>query len=143
MMRHQSKKIKFKKGQDSNQMIARQLIKNFFINNRLTTTEKKAKAIKPIIEHLVEKTKKRTEANKNYLLRKLADKKLVEHLFNKIGQSLANKSGGYLRLIKLNDRISDGAKMAKIVWSEPIIIEKKEPERTKPKKDKKVEKVAK
>ncbi len=119
-MRHRIKKIKVKEGKDANKMLIVKLVKNFFTKGKVITTVKKAKIIKSQLERLVEKSKIKTEANKNYLLRFIHDIKLVNFLFDKIGVSLKDVKGGYLRIIKIGQRDSDGAEIAKLEWAHPI-----------------------
>ena len=73
----------------------------------------------------MEKSKTKTEANKNYLLKHLANDEVINTLFNQIGPALKDKIGGYVRLIKLGQRDSDGAPMAKLEWAYPLVLDKK------------------
>ena len=82
-------------------MLVRKLIRNFITHGKLKTTLKKAKVLKSEIEKFVEKTKIKTEANKNFLLWTLNDKKLVKSAFEQIGATLKDKVGGYVRVVKL------------------------------------------
>ncbi|MBI4225965.1 50S ribosomal protein L17 [Candidatus Roizmanbacteria bacterium] len=120
-MRHRVKKIKFKYGSDANRMLVRKLARNFLNNSRIETTIKKVKVLKPVIEKLVEKAKIETQANKNYLLKILADKNLVLRMFKEIGQSLKDKLGGYVRIVRLGVRHSDGSEMGRLEWAYPVI----------------------
>lgn len=124
-MRHGVKKIKIKLGKDANKMLMRKLIVNFINIGRIKTTAPKAKLLKSQVEKLVEKAKIQTEANKNYLLKTVADKKLSQKIFKEIGVTLKNKVGGYVRVVKLGTRDSDGAEMAKLEWVYPVISEDK------------------
>lgn len=121
-MRHRVKKIKIKKGKDANKMLMVKLTKNFFTKGKIVTTVKKAKIIKPHIERLVEKSKIKTEANKNYLLRFIHDKKIIDYLFNTVGVALKHIKGGYVKIIKIGQRESDGSEMAKLEWAHPVTI---------------------
>ena len=67
-MRHRVKKIKFSKGKDANEMLLKKLLSNFLIQGKITTTQKKAKAVKSGIDRIVSKSKNKTQSNKNYLL---------------------------------------------------------------------------
>lgn len=102
-------------------MLVRKLTKNFLINAKIETTLKKAKVLKSVVEKLVEKTKVETEANKNFLLSKLEDKKLVIRIFKEVGSNLKDKVGGYVRVIRLGARRSDGSEMARLEWAYPVI----------------------
>ncbi|MCR4277312.1 MAG: 50S ribosomal protein L17 [Candidatus Roizmanbacteria bacterium] len=123
-MRHGVKKIKFSNGVDSNRALVRKLAVNFFLNGKLSTTLPKAKAIKPVLERLVEKMKVKTEANINYLKQKLDNKEVIEMAYKDISPVVAKINGGYVRIIKLGQRESDGAETARIEWVYPIIKQK-------------------
>lgn len=116
-MQHRKKTIKFKEGQDAKQMLIKKLVRGLLISQKITLTVTKAKVIKSIMEQLVEKAKTRTEANKNYLLRQVTDRKLVDVFFNKIGPLFKDRQGGYLRIKRLGARVSDGAEMAVLEWT--------------------------
>jgi len=124
-MWHRVKKIKFRAGSDANQMLIKKLANNFFAKGKLTTTFKKAKVLKSVIEKLVEKTKEKTEANKNYLLHYIINKQILKLLFDNVGPVLKDKKGGYVRLIRLGARDSDGAEEARVEWVYPIVIDEK------------------
>lgn len=123
-MRHGVKKIKFSNGIDANRALVRKLAVNFFLKGKLSTTLPKAKAIKPVLERLVEKMKIKTEANVNYLKQKLDNKEVIEMAYKDISPVVAKINGGYVRIIKLGQRESDGAETARIEWVYPIIKQK-------------------
>ena len=123
-MRHRVKKIKFSNGIDANRALTRKLAVNFFLKGKLTTTLSKAKAIKPVIEKLIEKMKVKTESNLNYLKQKLNSKEVLMIAYKDISPVIAKISGGYIRVVKLGKRESDGAETARIEWVYPIIKQK-------------------
>ena len=124
-MRHGVKKLKFSNGVDANRAMVRKLALNFFLNGRLATTLSRAKAIKPVIERLIEKMKVRTEANVNYLKHKLNNLEVIEIAYKDISPVISKINGGYIRVIKLGQRESDGAEKARIEWVYPIIKQNK------------------
>ena len=123
-MRHGVKKIKFANGVDANRALVRKLAVNFFLKGKLTTTLPKAKAIKPVIERLVEKMKIKSEANVNYLKQKLDSKEVLEIAYRDISPVISKINGGYVRIIKLGKRESDAAEVGRIEWVYPIIKQK-------------------
>jgi len=123
-MRHGVKKIKFSNGIDANRALTRKLAVNFFLKGKLSTTFSKAKAMKPVIERLIEKMKVKTESNLNYLKQKLDSKEVIEMAYKDISPTIAKINGGYVRVIKLGQRESDGAETARIEWVYPIIKQK-------------------
>ena len=123
-MRHRVKKIKFSDGYDANRALVRKLAVNFFSKGKMTTTLAKAKAMKPVIEKLIEKMKVKTESNLTYLRQKLDIKSVIEIAYNDISPVISKVSGGYIRIVKLGKRNSDGAEMGRIDWVYPIIKQK-------------------
>ncbi len=137
-MRHRVKKIRCQSGKDANKMLLRKLVINFIKKGKITTTITKGKILKSAIERIVEKTKKKNEANKNYLLKKLADPNLVKVLLEQVGPALVDKIGGYVKLTRLHERSSDGTVMSRLNWVYPVVIEETEsrPSKTQEKKPK-------
>jgi len=123
-MRHRVKKIKFSNGVDANRALVRKLAVNFFLKGKLLTTLSRAKAMKPVIEKLIEKMKVKTESNLNYLKQKLDDKEVLKIAYRDISPVIEKINGGYIRIIKLGRRESDGAETARIEWVYPIIKQK-------------------
>lgn len=123
-MRHRVKKIKFRDGYDANRALVRKLAVNFFLKGKLTTTLVKAKAMKPVIEKLIEKMKVKTEANLNYLKQKLNNNEVIAIAYKDISPVIGKISGGYIRIIKLGRRESDGSEVGRIEWAYPIIKQK-------------------
>ncbi|OGK09899.1 50S ribosomal protein L17 [Candidatus Roizmanbacteria bacterium RIFCSPHIGHO2_01_FULL_35_10] len=105
-------------------MLVRKLVKNFVTHAKIETTLKKAKVLKSVVERLVEKAKKETEANKNYLFKALDDKSLVKRLYKEAGTSFKDKVGGYVRIVRLGIMREDGAETARLEWTRPVIAEK-------------------
>lgn len=123
-MRHRVKKIKFRDGYDANRALVRKLAVNFFLKGKLTTTLVKAKAMKPVIEKLIEKMKVKTESNLNYLRQKLNNNEVIAIAYKDISPVIGKINGGYIRIIKLGRRESDGSEMGRIEWAYPIIKQK-------------------
>lgn len=123
-MRHRVKKIKFANGRDANHALVRKLAVNFFLKGKLTTTLAKAKVMKPIIEMLAEKMKVKSEANLNYLKHKLNSLEVIEIAYRDIGPAIAKINGGYVRIVKLGRRESDGSEVGRIEWAYPVIKQK-------------------
>lgn len=120
-MRHGVKKIKFKKGQDATTTTTKKLIVGFILSGRVLTTVKRAKVIKSEVERMAEKSKEKTEANRNYMLRRLGPHRVIKTMFEDVGPALKGKSGGYIKLNRVGYRDSDGAQMAKVSWVYPVV----------------------
>jgi len=83
-------------------------------HKRITTTSTKAKALKIFIEPLITKSKNDNTHNRRLCFSKLRNKNGVKILFDEISQKVANRAGGYTRIIKLGNRMGDNASMAMI-----------------------------
>ncbi len=80
-------------------------------HKRITTTLAKAKALKKYVEPLITKSKQDTTSSRRVVFRYLQDKYAVTELFQEISQKVADRPGGYTRIIKTGFRPSDGADM--------------------------------
>src|SRR4051812_26644628 len=94
-MRHRVNKFKFKGGKGANDMLLRKLVVNFVEHGSMVTTEKKGKALSSYLATLVEKSKSKSEANKNFLLKKMSSGKIIADFFNKVGPTFKDVAGGY------------------------------------------------
>ncbi|MGF7119666.1 50S ribosomal protein L17 [Rhodococcus sp. TAF43] len=83
-----------------------------FEHGRITTTEAKAKALRPYAEKLVTHAKAGTLAHRREVLKVIRNKDVVHTLFAEIGPFYADRNGGYTRIIKTIPRKGDNAPMA-------------------------------
>ncbi|WP_280266131.1 50S ribosomal protein L17 [Nocardia wallacei] len=83
-----------------------------FEHGRITTTEAKAKALRPYAEKLVTKAKAGSLADRREVLKVIRNKDVVHELFATIGPSFEGREGGYTRIIKTLPRKGDNAPMA-------------------------------
>ncbi len=83
-------------------------------HKRINTTVAKAKALRQFIEPLVTKSKEDTTHNRRVVFSYLRNKYAVTELFKEISVKIADRPGGYLRIIKLGNRQGDNAPMAMI-----------------------------
>jgi large subunit ribosomal protein L17 len=81
---------------------------------RITTTLAKAKALRTYVEPIITKSKNDTTHSRRTVFAYLQDKEVVTILFREIAEKVANRPGGYTRIIKLNNRLGDNAEMAVI-----------------------------
>ena len=124
-MKHRISKQKFGCGYDANKMLMRQLCRNFFLEQKSTTTRERAKAMQMVIEKLVSKAKTKNEANKNIILSYFGEQAIVDKLFGTVGPAFEKITGGYTKVTLLKQRQSDGAMMAQLTWAHPLIQEVK------------------
>jgi large subunit ribosomal protein L17 len=90
------------------------LAAQLFVNERINTTEAKAKAIRPLAEKMITFAKKGDVAARREVLKAIPDRDVVHKLFSEIGPRYAERPGGYTRILKLGQRQGDGAPMARI-----------------------------
>ena len=83
-------------------------------HKRINTTVAKAKALKQFVEPLVTKSKEDTTHNRRLVFSKLRNKYAVTELFRDVAVKVADRPGGYTRIIKLGNRLGDNAQMALI-----------------------------
>tara|TARA_E500000075_G_C6988323_1_gene321248 strand:+ start:2049 stop:2471 length:423 start_codon:yes stop_codon:yes gene_type:complete len=113
-MRHGKKIIKLgRKSAHRKAMLANMAV-SLFEHKRITTTSTKAKALKIFVEPLITKSKNDNVHNRRLCFSKLRNKLGVQILFDEISKKVANRPGGYTRIIKLGNRMGDNASMAMI-----------------------------
>lgn len=83
-------------------------------HKRINTTVAKAKALRVFAEPLITKSKSDTTHNRRIVFSYLRDKFAVTELFKEISVKIADRPGGYLRIIKLGNRQGDNAPMAMV-----------------------------
>ncbi len=83
-------------------------------HKRINTTVAKAKALKQFVEPLITKSKDDTTNNRRIVFAKLRSKDAVTELFRGVSAKVADRPGGYTRIIKLGNRLGDNADMALI-----------------------------
>ena len=80
-------------------------------HKRITTTVEKAKALKKFIEPLLTKSKNNTTNSRRVVFSYLKDKYAITELFKEISVKIADRPGGYTRIIKTGHRLGDNASM--------------------------------
>lgn len=112
-MRHQAKGRKFNRVKKVRTALVRSLANNLILKEKITTTEAKAKEIRPYVEKVVTRAKKDTLTNRRIIINKIGqNNKVINKLFTELGPRFEQRLGGYLRITKLNRRVSDGSPMA-------------------------------
>ncbi|MFC2683033.1 50S ribosomal protein L17 [Rothia sp. HMSC071C12] len=92
-----------------------------FQHKRITTTLTKAKRLRPVAERFITFGKKGDLAARRRVLRSITDKSVVHELFTVIAPAMAERPGGYTRIIKIGNRKGDNAPMAVIeLVMEPV-----------------------
>ena len=83
-------------------------------HKRINTTVAKAKALKQFVEPMITKSKVDTTHNRRIVMAKLRQKDAVAELFRDVAAKIADRPGGYTRIIRLGNRLGDNADMAMI-----------------------------
>ena len=95
-------------------LILSNLATQLFEHGRITTTESRARALRPHAEKLITKAKRGDLHNRREVLKTIRDKSVVHTLFTEIGPNFAERPGGYTRITKIGPRKGDNAPMAVI-----------------------------
>ncbi|MGH3457424.1 50S ribosomal protein L17 [Aeromicrobium sp.] len=95
-------------------LILANLAQALFEHGRITTTEAKARRLRPYAEQLITKAKIDTVANRRHVVKVIRDYDVLHTLFTEIGPAMATRPGGYTRITKIGPRKGDNAPMAVI-----------------------------
>jgi large subunit ribosomal protein L17 len=98
------------------------LATSLFEHGAITTTEAKARRLRPVAERLITKARKGDLHNRRQVMRVVRDKSVAHVLLTEIGPRYANRPGGYTRIIKLGPRKGDNAPMALIELVEALTV---------------------
>jgi large subunit ribosomal protein L17 len=103
-------------------MMLANLATSLFEHGRITTTETKAKRLRPLAEKLVTLAKRGDLHARRQVMTTIRDKDVVHHLFAEIGPRYENRPGGYTRITKVGPRKGDNAPMAVIELVEALTV---------------------
>ena len=84
---------------------------SLILHKRITTTTAKAKALKTYVEPLLTKSKEDSTHSRRTVFSYLKDKVAVSELFREVSPKIADRPGGYTRILKIGNRIGDNAEM--------------------------------
>ena len=87
---------------------------SLIMHKRIKTTVAKAKALRKYVEPLINRAKDDTTHSRRIVFSYLQNKEAVTELFREISQKIANRPGGYTRILKLGARVGDAAEMCYI-----------------------------
>ena len=88
------------------------LSSQLFEHGKVTTTEAKAKRVRPLAEKLITKAKRGDLHNRRLVAKTITDKGVLHKLFTEIAPTMADRDGGYTRITKIGNRKGDNAPMA-------------------------------
>lgn len=112
-MKHLKKGRKFHRKKDQRKALIKNLASALVVEEKIRTTEAKAKEVRIFIEKKITKAKKDTVANRRFLGRYFAPA-IVKKMMGELGPRYQSRNGGYTRIIKVGYRSGDAAPMAKI-----------------------------
>lgn len=115
-MRHSVKKMKLGKGRDATRSIIRALALNFIRYDKIETTVARAKTLRSYIDRILHTLQKEKEGAYRSLMKKLHNKKEVMKLIEVIGPRMHDRHFGFVTLLKIGQRLGDGAEMAQVQW---------------------------
>ena len=95
-------------------MLLANLASQLFEHRRITTTETKAKRVRPLAEKLISKAKRGDLHARRLVMSTITNRDIVHVLFTEIAPALADREGGYTRITKVGNRKGDNAPMAVI-----------------------------
>jgi large subunit ribosomal protein L17 len=111
-MRHGKKFNHLKRKKGHRDATLRALAVSLITHKRISTTLAKAKALRVFVEPVITKSKNNTTHSRRLVFSSLMHKEAVKELFNEVAGKVANRPGGYTRVIKTGFRKSDSAEMA-------------------------------
>jgi large subunit ribosomal protein L17 len=121
-------------------LILANLATQLFEHGKITTTEAKARRVRPLAEKLITKAKRGDLHNRRQVQRVVRDKDVVHKLFAEIGPHFSERAGGYTRITKTVPRKGDNAPMAviELVAEQTVTSEAERARKTKFAKDENV-----
>ena len=128
-MRHGKKIAKLGRTAPHRKAMLSNMMTSLFINERVTTTQTRAKELKRTAERVLTCAKKGDLHARRQVLRVIADKQVVAKLFDELGPRYKSRNGGYTRVIKLGPRRGDGAFMSIVeLVDRPGVVAEEAPE---------------
>lgn len=110
-MRHLKKGRKLGSDASHTTAMLRSLARALFTSERIKTTEARAKEVRPLVDKIITWGKKGDVHSRRLAMAELGDKELVHKIFADIAPRVAEREGGYTRILKLGPRKGDAAPM--------------------------------
>ncbi len=111
-MRHRVRGRKLKRTASHRLALMRALATSLLKHKRIKTTLAKAKEARSFVERIITKAKKGDLHSRRLVMSEIKDKEVVKELFSDIVNNIADRPGGYTRVVKLGTRLGDAAQMA-------------------------------
>lgn len=128
-MRHGKKFNKLSRTHMHRRQMLANMASSLILHKRIKTTLAKAKALRVYVEPLLTKSKDDTTASRRTVFSYLQNKEAVTELFREVSPKIAQRPGGYTRILKLGFRLGDNAEMALIElvdYNEAMLSAKKD-----------------
>ncbi|TDG95330.1 50S ribosomal protein L17 [Cardinium endosymbiont of Culicoides punctatus] len=125
-MRHRNKVNHLGRPTAHRKALLMNLSKSLIVHKRITTTLAKAKALRKFVEPILTKAKEDTTHSRRMVFSVFQDKEPVKELFNNVVEKIAQRPGGYTRIIKLGNRLGDNADICMIELVDYNEVYKKE-----------------
>ncbi|NTV44261.1 MAG: 50S ribosomal protein L17 [Candidatus Yonathbacteria bacterium] len=113
-MKHHDANRKFGRSRDGRRALMKGLAVSLIRDEKITTTEAKAKELRPMIEKLVTRARMSGIVSRRLLVARLGSEQSAEKLVKEIAPRYTDREGGYTRIVKLAPRASDASPMAVI-----------------------------
>ena len=110
-MRHNKKFNHLSRTSDHRAAMLSNMACSLIMHKRISTTTAKAKALRIYVEPLLTKAKEDSTANRRLVFSKLKQKEVVTELFQNVAEKIANRPGGYTRILRTGFRLGDAAEM--------------------------------
>lgn len=145
-MRHGKKNNHLGRTDSHRKAMLANMASSLILHKRITTTVAKAKALRVYVEPILTKAKNDTTHSRRTVFSLLQNKEVLSILFREVAEKIANRPGGYTRIVKLGNRLGDNASMALMelvdfneVYNTDAKVEKKSTRRRGAKKSTKAE----
>ena len=113
-MQHRVKKRRFGRAAGHRRSLVRNLVRSLLIHERISTTHSRAKAIRPMTDHLITLAKRGDQHARRQAFAQLQDEIVIDKLFGQLAERFSDRQGGYTRIYRLGLRKGDGANLAQI-----------------------------
>ncbi len=139
-MRHNKKFNHLGRTKSHREAMLSNMATSLIMHKRIFTTLAKAKALRMYVEPLINRAKDDTTNSRRVVFSQLQDKYAVTELFQEVAKKIADRPGGYTRILKTGNRLGDNAKMCFIElvdYNENMLKEKVEQKSTRARRSKK------
>jgi len=132
-MRHKKKFNHLGRTAAHRKAMLKNMATSLIMHKRIRTTVAKAKELRKFVEPIINRSKEDTTHSRRMVFRKLQSKEAVNELFREIAVKVADRPGGYTRILKTGNRLGDNAEMCiiELVDYNEVMLEQKETKKTK------------